>query len=196
VVVDTGAVGCAETGLALDESATLVVVATVGAELVDVVIWTAELVVRFVATSAVLVVDCWLDFFVVDVVSVESDGHTAAKIPPFMTMLSNDEELTSAPEHALVTLCATDSSASSQAEEHPYSKSESVHVGIGLRYATRQAMGTKPDERGSKFPSDTALVAGMAANKIAVRRMLKPRSAKTEAALDEDFRCLWPPGRL
>jgi hypothetical protein len=58
VVVDTGAVGCAETGLALDESATLVVVATVGAELFDVVICTAELVVRFVATSAVLVVDC------------------------------------------------------------------------------------------------------------------------------------------
>jgi hypothetical protein len=48
-------------------------------------------------------------------------------------------------------------------------------------------MGTKPDERGSKFPSDTALVAGRAINKIAVRRMLKPRSAKTEATLDENF---------
>jgi hypothetical protein len=45
-------------GLALVESAALVVVATVGAELVDVVICTAELVVRVVATLAVLVVEC------------------------------------------------------------------------------------------------------------------------------------------
>jgi hypothetical protein len=71
LVVDTGAsevctVGSAATGLwlvssvvglALVESAPLVVVATVGTELVDVVICTVELVVRVVTTSAVLVVE-------------------------------------------------------------------------------------------------------------------------------------------
>jgi hypothetical protein len=83
-----------------------------------------------VATLALLVVAAWLDFSVVG--ATFADGHIAARIPPFMTMPSNDLGSASTVEHTRSTLCATASSALAHPAEQPFLKSDVVHVGIWL----------------------------------------------------------------
>lgn len=97
-------------------------------ESVVVVVCTLRLVVG--AALALLVVAAWLDFS--ELGATFGDGHIAAKIPPFMTMASNDFGSASTVEHTRSTLCATPSSAFAHADEQPFVKSDCVHIGIWL----------------------------------------------------------------
>jgi hypothetical protein len=59
-------------------------------------------------------------------------GHNACIIPPFITIPNNVFELTDTSEQESLTSLATEVSADRHADEHPFSKSLTLQVGIWL----------------------------------------------------------------
>jgi hypothetical protein len=111
--------------------------------------------------------------------------HKASNIPPFLTIPSNVFELTVTSEHASLTLSATEVSAPSHSDEHPFWKSETAQDGIWLSYVSWQLKGIKIDVICWKLASERASAAGKAVRRRIPRRISKFLSARLARELEE-----------